>query len=102
MFAEALSAVTNINLDIFESINHEIPSDEGFTFFHLEICSDGNAGGFYSAGILVKFCGEIVWSSENDERTYIGSEDDYESVEIFLRRRVKEILQIPKEILEKF
>lgn len=36
--------------------------------------------------VIIKFLGNTIWSSENDERDYVDNEDEYEPLAPFLRR----------------
>jgi hypothetical protein len=92
MLKEAIKAVETINEEILEILEYE---DDLYNFYGLCICSDGNM-------TYIKFCGVSIWSSENDERKYIDEEECiYEPLETYLRREIKKVLNVGKNLLEK-
>jgi hypothetical protein len=72
---EIINAVNNIDYDIFHST-------EGVEYLNIIFVSNGNFS-------RVEFCGIVLWDSENDTRLYLY-EDNVESIEDCLRRRMKE------------
>lgn len=95
MFAEALKAVQNINDKLENLIGLEVPCGEALDFFRLNLHTDGNI-------IHVNFCGSRIWDSTNDERNYLDWNGEiYEPIETYLKRKMVEVLNMIKNLLEK-
>lgn len=77
---EIADTVFNINNEIYDSIG-ETYND--YYLFNLAVKTDG-----YSTGI--EYLGFCIWNDDDDERKEI-EEGIYESLEVFLKRKMKEI-----------
>ena len=42
---------------------------------------------------IILFFGEQIWSSDDDDRKYYEETDEYESLNIYLRRKVNEMVK---------
>lgn len=71
--------INNLNQQLYESTNDPFP-DCVFTY-----SSDGYA-------TVVKYGDIFIWSSENDDREWIDSKNDYEPLEPFLVNQLKKEL----------
>jgi hypothetical protein len=77
-------AVDSINQDIFDS--------SGTEDFDISFSSNGYMS-------WVEFYGISLWDSEDgDARIYYEEDDEYEHIEIFLRRRLNEVIEKLKTI----
>jgi hypothetical protein len=89
-FNEVVEVIWRINRDIFHQI-----SSEGFRPTFLLTKTACNM-------IVLEFCGIEIWNNVNDERDYIEEGERkrkiYEPLEPYLRRKIKEILDILKKI----
>ena len=70
--AEALEAVANIQSDVYEKT---------FENISLAYTTNGAEG-------LIEFCGNVIWSSEGDERDTDEKTGDFEPLERFLRKMI--------------
>jgi len=85
---EAINAVRRIN----EEIHEQTEEKNGFCPLEgLEFNSNGFA-------FCVKFLGERIFCSEDDERICDEKTDEYEPIENFLRRKVIETVEIVGKI----
>ena len=71
------TAVSNINMDLQE--------DEKEDEIYLEIHTNGFC-------IVVKFLGEQIWSSENEDRNFDDDANEWEPLEPFLRKKCKDLI----------
>ena len=78
-FIEIRKAVDNINDDIFEQ------TEELEEAIYLTV-------GYFTYGMfIIKFMGDVIWSSDDDDREYFDEEKDIlEPLEGYLRRRIME------------
>ena len=81
---------TKTEVDIVGELNDWLFSKLDKPFYtnypiQLSYCSTGYAD-------RVDFLGIPIWSSENEERREIGDSGEYEPLEDFLKREVKEII----------
>ena len=77
---ELLDSVNSINEDICDQCENEE------AFLSLFIHTDG-----FCANVM--WLGIYIWCSENDERIENEETGEYEPIEGFLRRQVKELLE---------
>ena len=74
-------------IEIIEKLNEEIydnGGDEEFTYFDFR--TNGTSA-------IINFMGNYqMWHSDEDEREYNDDKDEYESLEQYLRREAKEII----------
>lgn len=84
--------VGKINQELYDLLVTEEKYPTGGTdYVGIELweeCCLSFCGNWYSIGI--KFLGEYIWSSEDDERNYIEETDEYEPLEDYLRRVINE------------
>ena len=89
MEASLSDLICKLNQSIYEMGSESVQKwidDEGIALFEY------HSSGWADA---IDFLGEQIWSSEDDQRKYLGEElDEYESMEPFLRRKANEILAI--------
>jgi len=79
--------------EVVEKINNEI-YDLG-----LELNSPYMELHFNGWAEIIKFLGEVIWSSEDEGREYFYSIDNYEPIEGYLRREVNKLLIELKDIV---
>ena len=72
--SEALDVVEKLNIELFEK-GHE----DGFLFDYL---SDG----FVES---IEFCKNRIWDSDSDEREWLDLYEEYETLEGFVRKKIK-------------
>ena len=84
-----LDTILILNQEIFDQLDeseHEELYPDLFT-----LTSDGNCD-------IVRFMSVVVWSSEYDDRAFIQSIEDYESLNEFLRKKVKKLLKVINKV----
>lgn len=79
-------------LEIVSNLNMSLYDNEGFmnpdwVDFNIIYRSNG-----YSE--IIEYLGQIIWSQENDERTFDEEKNQYEDLEQFLVKRINTINKI--------
>lgn len=77
---EITDIVYDLNYEIYEAIGETY---QDYYLFNLKVSTDG-----YTTA--VEYLGFCIWDDDNDERQEID-EDGYETLEVFLKRKMKEI-----------
>lgn len=72
--SEALDVVEKLNIELFEK-----GYEDGFLFDYL---SDGFVE-------VIEFCQNRIWDSDSDEREWLELYEDYETLEGFVRKKIK-------------
>ncbi len=80
---EILKIVWNINNDLYERL--EVFESE-YMIPTLEFISSGDV-------TLIKFLDFTLWYSEEDEREFCEDKDEYEDLDKYLYRKIKEIIK---------
>ena len=79
MYIEPLDVVRNINEDIQACV------EDGNEFYiDLSYSSDG-----YHE--IISYMDQLIWSSENDDREFNEDKNEYESLELLIRKKINEI-----------
>lgn len=79
MTNEVLSIVEELNQEIFDKYGEDASQLLQFTVVST---------GFYTS---INFLGQVIWSSEEDDREWIEEENDYELLDPFIRKKVNEL-----------
>ena len=84
-----LDTIFVLNQEIFD----KLPESDYEALYPdlLTFVSDGN-------GDIIKFLSITIWSSSMDERKFLVTEEDYEPLEGFLRRKIEEIVNAIKKV----
>jgi hypothetical protein len=79
--------------DIVKKLDDELEDYKEHEWFPIDLAysSDG-----YNE--VITFMGAMVWNSVNEERSIDDDIGDYESLELFVRRRINEALGIMRKI----
>ncbi|MFA7287398.1 MAG: hypothetical protein WC055_00815 [Melioribacteraceae bacterium] len=80
---EITDIVFDINNEIYDAIGETYPD---YYLFELSVKTNG-----YSA--IIEYLGFCIWSEDDDERKEI-QEDIYEPLEVYLKRKIKEISSV--------
>ena len=82
-------------IEVMDKLSPVLFDDQVETFgcnpFGFELHTNGDC-------VAIEFLGYPIWSSENDERAYLDDEDDYETLEDFLRRKANNLLKVARSI----
>ena len=76
--------------DVIWLLNGEVYDQCGVTEAYFEVCSDGDV-------ILVHFCGQKLWNSDDDGRLDAG-DDVKEPLGIYLRREAQKMIDCFKKL----
>ena len=87
-----MSSIKNLKNKI-DIIQDRIYSKNNTENFFLRYIEEGNVEAIVLAIYQYQMNIEInLWNSENDEREWIEDKNDYEDFELFLKRKIEEVL----------
>ena len=72
-------------IEIVQNLNYmlqDIYGDKYMGDLHFELQTSGDCS-------IINFCGYPLWNSEDDEREWLENKNDYESLEDYLLRALK-------------
>ena len=85
-----INIVYDLNQEIFELFNEEDQAWDAMEYT-IEMKTNGDV-------VVIKFLGQHIWNSEDDERQTNEETEDYEHLDIFLRREINKLMNTIKRI----
>jgi hypothetical protein len=79
MYIEPLDVVRNINDDIQACV-------EDSNDFYIDLSYSSN-----SYNKIITYMDQVIWSSENDDREFDESKNEYKPLEPLIRKKINEI-----------
>jgi len=86
MIDTSFDAVCNLVNELNEEIMEHFGDDFEFELYQGEAKTNG-------LEVHILFFDQVIWDSDNDERMYNEKEDEFESLDTFVRRKLNEVVQ---------